>query len=340
MRARWAALLLVPGLLAACVSRAPSINPPGATVLPSPTPTIGPSTAPPPDRSSETPITPSTAPGTESPPGRLVDSTMRDGVRVTLTLEGEPRTAAATWARILIENRGTRGVRWAGGGCGDPGEISIDLRPAFAAGRAWPGLLGRFKILALGGGRFENPAAGSYVGEALFGRSDVACPNDLKIETLAAGGSLSSRAGWTGRFGFPGVPAPTGAAVVTGSFSFIGIDGAVGPDVTDVRPTEVRIPTTIVGVADRPAPLSPALAVDAALGDPEFGAWVQAVPEASWINPSVDLTDGAWTIGLFRYGKKGELDLFGAVTIGPGNGGVKCASKTRLNGSTSKYGKC
>jgi hypothetical protein len=61
--------------------------------------------------------------------------------------------------------------------------------------------------------------------------------------------------------------------------------------------------------------LSPALAIDAALGDPQFAAWIVAVPETSWINPSVDLGDGTWTIGLFRNGPNGELDLFGAVTI-------------------------
>jgi len=267
--------------------------------------------------STDAPATPPADPGTESPTELLVDSVTRDGVRVTLTLEGEPRTAAASWARILIENLGARGVRWAGGGCGDPGDIAIDFRAAFAAGRAWPGLLGRFKVLALGGGRFQNPAAGRYMGEALFGRSDVACPDDLRIETLRAGAALSLRAGWTGLFGVPGVPAPTGPAVVTGSFPFIGIAGVVGRDVTDVRAIEVPIPTTIAGAADRPAPLSPALAIDAALGDPQFAAWVQAVPESSWINPSVDLADGAWTIGLFRNGPNGELDLFGAVTVDP-----------------------
>jgi hypothetical protein len=236
---------------------------------------------------------------------------------VTLALEGEPRTADVTWANIRIENLGARGVRWAGGGCGDPGAIAIDFSAAFAPGRAWPGLLGRFKTLALGGGRPPQPAAANYVGEAFFGRSDVACPDILRIEQLAAGDSLSMRAGWTGLFGVPGVPAPTGRAVVTGSFPFIGIAGVIGRDVTDARPIEVRIPTTIAGAADQPVPLSPALAIDAALGDPQFAAWVQAVPESSWINPYVDLADGAWTIGLFRYGPNGELDLFGAVTLDP-----------------------
>jgi hypothetical protein len=264
----------------------------------------------------DAPATPSTDPGTESPPELLVDSVTREGVRVTLALEGEPRSAEVTWVSIRIENLGAKGVRWAGGGCGDPGAIAIDFRAAFAPGRAWPGLLGRFKTLALGDARFPNPAAAGYVSEKLFGRS-VACPDILRIEQLAAGDSLLMRAGWTGLFGVPGVPAPTGPAVVTGSFPFIGIAGVIGRDVTDVRPIEVRIPTTIVGAADGPPPLSPALAIDAALGDPQFAAWVQAVPESSWINPSVDLADGAWTIGLFRYGPNGELDLFGAVTLDP-----------------------
>src|SRR5262245_39046568 len=71
-------------------------------------------------------------------------------LRVTLTLEEPPRNDAITWASVTIENIADRGVRWAGGGCGDWGATFIDLSKAFAFGRLdWPGRLGSFKKQAI-----------------------------------------------------------------------------------------------------------------------------------------------------------------------------------------------
>ncbi len=241
-----------------------------------------------------------------------METATRDDVRLTLALDGPPRVDAASWATLEIENLGASGVRWAGGGCGDPGSISIDLRPAFAPGRDWPGLLGRFKAAGLGDG-FENPAAAFYVAADRFGQ-DIACAASLQVEELAPGATLELRAGWDGTFGGARAHAPTGPVVVTAAFAFIGIAGEVANEDTDTDPIEVHIQTTVAGVAGA-APLSPALAIDAALADPQFAAWVQASPEDRWINPSIDLLDGAWSVGLFRLGAGAQLDLYGAVTI-------------------------
>jgi hypothetical protein len=63
-------------------------------------------------------------------------------------------------------------------------------------------------------------------------------------------------------------------------------------------------------------PLVPALAIDAALADPQFAAWVEAEPESTWINPDVTLIEGTWHVGLFRNGP-GDQTLYGSVTVAP-----------------------
>ncbi len=248
-----------------------------------------------------------------SPPASvapLVATTTRDGVRVTLTLDGPPRSGELSWATIRIENQGAAGVRWAGGGCGDPGSIFIDVRQAFDPGREWPGLFGRFKTVALGMGGFGDPTNVGYEDASRIGRN-VACPASLSIEEQAPRAELSMRAGWDGSI--QGAAAPPGPATVTGWFPFIGIAGLAAPNETDTKPITVAIETSVTGDGRAGAVLSPALVIDAALADPQFAAWVQAAPEATWINPELTVIEGVWHVGLFRRDR--QTDLYGAVMV-------------------------
>ena len=86
------------------------------------------------------------------------------------------------------------------------------------------------------------------------------------------------------------------------------------PNVTDAQPIVATVRTRVVGDG-RAHPLSPALAVDAALSDPEFAEFVLAAPEATWVNPHLVLTDdGSWAVGLF-HDRGGGLVSFGVVTV-------------------------
>jgi hypothetical protein len=264
-------------------------------------------------------------PSTPSSPPPVTKATTQHDIRVTLALEGPPVSAARSFISATVENLGTRAVRWRGGGCDDPVGTWIDVTGAFAPGREWSGLLGRFKSQALDEG--PNPNQGSYEAESRLtepGQIQIACPASLRVNQLEPRGVLRIRAAWGGMIGDQ-VPAPAGPAVVTTSFPYIGVAGMVPNERTDADPISVRIETRVQpspaasssgGRASGPDPLAPALVIDAALADPQFAAWVKAAPEATWINPHVVLLDGRWHIGLFVTGAN-ELETFGEVTVAP-----------------------
>jgi hypothetical protein len=115
---------------------------------------------------------------------------------------------------------------------------------------------------------------------------------------------------WDGKFN--GHPAPTGRATVVAIFPFIGLEGLVSPDEFETTPVRASIATEING-SNSDARISQGQAIDAALGDAQFAAFVNEAPEGSWINPDVSLIDGTWHVGLFR--TKGELDINGYVLV-------------------------
>jgi len=219
------------------------------------------------------------------------------------------------WASIRIENTGDGVVRWAGGGCGEAGGIVIDALAAVPQGKLdWPGRLGSFKRQALGldGAVGGAPMNVGYVPESRIGKN-IVCTADLRIERLGPGETLAYRAGWDGQLG--NGPAPAGPATVSATFPFIGIEGEVDPSAFDPAILiEASIKTTIVG-AGVPSAMPLALAVDAALADEQFAAWVDVAPEDTWINPNIVFQDGLWSVGLFRMGNAVQMEMYGEVKV-------------------------
>ena len=257
-------------------------------------------------------------PAVDIPPAQSASvsaSSERDLVRITLGLEGAPISGSRTWADARIENLGRRAVEWTAP-CQIPVSITIDLRSAFASGRQWAGRIGRFKTRALGGDGFDNPVAGSYVEASLLRRAaggPVACPVGGHGTPLEPGAVLDVRAGWDGLIA-PGPAAPPGPAVVTASFPFLGWVGAVDDSVMETRPIEVAVQTVVAAGQGEP-PLAPGLAIDAAIADPQFFAWVESTQESGSINPSLTFRDGLWAIGLFRAGSDGVTTVYGEVSV-------------------------
>ena len=252
---------------------------------------------------------------TSPAPSPIIASRTTESIRVTLTLEGPPRTAAASWASMTVENVGDRAIRWAGGGCGDPGGVFIDFARVVAAGRAdWPEPLARFKREALGPAGTSGLLKLGYTAESRW-QTNVACPAVLRIETIAPGQVLSMRAGWDGTY--EGARAPTGPATVEAMFPVIGVAGVVPDTEFDSHPVGVSIPTQIVGESGAPV-LSPALAIDAALADPDFANWVSTGGANRWINPDVARIGETWVIGLFKYRIGSTTDVvYRGVVVDP-----------------------
>jgi hypothetical protein len=258
--------------------------------------------------------TPAT-PAVSRAPDAATATAQRDGVRVTLTLEGEPVTGAISWARVHVVNLAAEPARWGSDGCDLPARVTLDLGAAFASGRQWPGLLGRFKNLALKSGA-EAPTTAWYIEEALYARSlheeAVLCTAGLAIHELAPGDSLDMRAAWDGKIS--GWAAPVGPAVVEASFPFVGLKGDLAESDVEIRPISVRLETRVAGSATG-IQLSPAVAIDAALADPGFAAFVQAAPEDTWEGEGVSVIEGRWWVSLARYGAGDRSVVVGESVI-------------------------
>jgi hypothetical protein len=242
----------------------------------------------------------------------MVASETHESIRLTLTLEGPPRSNEPSWASVRIDNVGDRGIRWAGGGCGDPGSIDIDLGEVFPVGRSdWPEPLARFKREALGPANGNGLLRVVYTADARW-KTQVVCPADLRIETLDAGAHLDLRAGWDGMY--EGSPVPTGPATVTATFPVMDQqDGPIG-DSFATHGVAVAIRTAIGGDGGVAA-IAPALLVDAALADPEFAAWVSAGPVDRWINPDIARIGDTWQVGLFKTDADGTSERYRGVVI-------------------------
>ncbi len=245
-------------------------------------------------------------------PSAAVASETHESIRITLTLEGPPRSGAASWASVRIDNVGDRGIRWAGGGCDDPGSIDVDLGEVFPAGRSdWPEPLARFKREALGPGNGNGLLRVGYTAEARW-ETQVACPAVLRIETLDAGAHLDLRAGWDGTY--EGSPVPIGPASVTATFPVMDVqDGPIGSSIAS-HAVAVALRTAIIGKGGVAA-IAPALLVDAALADPEFAAWVTAGPVDRWINPDIAHLGDTWQVGLFKMDAGGAAEQYRGVVI-------------------------
>jgi hypothetical protein len=238
------------------------------------------------------------AAGTRAP-DVATTSVARDGVVVSLALEGQPVSGSRSWARVRIANVGAEPIIWGKALCDVPASVTIDLRTAFDPGREWPGLLGRFKVAALNAAA-QNPVAGNYVEEGVLARASgntILCPAGFSSAQLNPRAALEMRAAWDGRVA--DAPAPPGRAVVSAAFGFMGVAGEVPAGSIDTHPIVAQLAVDVQGDGTG-SRLAPGLAIDAALADPEFSAFVLASPEATWVNPDVAVIEGNWWIGLFR----------------------------------------
>ena len=259
-----AALVLVPFLLAAC----------GGTASPSPVPG---------------------SPDPGSPEPQPIAVAHHDGVRVTLSLDGAPLLSGQrSWATVTVENLLPVAILWQGGGCDFVATITASLDPPVRPdpGRAWDGLAARFKELA--GGGVDPLAVTAFMDERFVDKGQVACTADLRINELEPGGRLVMRAAWDGEAG--GVPVGARRTTITASFPYMGPKAGGDPFAAELRPIESKLQVAVVdGGVHR---VSPAQAIDAALGDARFAQWLASSDFATWQGVGIEVDGGSYGVGL------------------------------------------
>jgi hypothetical protein len=209
-----------------------------------------------------------TAPSLEPGPSAVAE---RDGIRVSLTLDRAALPAGdRTLAVVTVENTTPERRLYQGGGCDFLASIDIataaEVQPA--VGQRWPGTAGRFKDLL-------NPtpgpsSQGMFVDERFVEPTRIVCTADLGVNELSAGQRLEMRAIWNGEVN--GVVAAPGPARVTASFPYLGQPAGPDPFANAPQPIQAVIDVDVVDTGVRL--LSPGQAIDAALGNAEFGAWL------------------------------------------------------------------
>jgi hypothetical protein len=294
MRAGWAAFLLIVSLVGACVSRAPSVEPP--------VPSVGPPTASPATSAASKPSTDPTSAPTHPANLGLIATADLDGVRLTIELERNPMPAGEpTWIDKTFTNTGLDPVTYYP--CGESVSVSgliadLPWRP----GRRLPDPAKAWKeyLISVQGVR-TNDRYVLFLPQGLDGSSS-GCGDIGYTKSLAAGATIHERARWDGFAYRQLAPPPTARIDLVGTFEFDRGDPLAEHPPEERRTLEVHLETWISGLPD--AFLDPAEAADIALTDPRLTA-VLASRHLHNGNESVvrfDPVAGVYQIGMLESG--------------------------------------
>lgn len=245
------------------------------------------------------------------------------------------RDASATTSAVIsatVTNVSSRAITYQSSGCGLPVTVQLEVPvPNGSAGVAQTRLASVFKqyVLSQGLGPRGLPAL-EPVAEP-FGPTCPKVPTDL---ILNPGQSTSGSATWTKDF-TPDVPVAPGQLTATITFNYdplpipkpatvspsSGADGLRPPPpmvVEQYRQLTTALGVVIVGDTSVAPAISASEAVDAALRDPSFSAWLLQQPQASWINANLYLDTRGWHVELFV-----QPRAFALVVLDPTDGTIR-----------------
>lgn len=230
----------------------------------------------------------------------------RDGVVVTILLDHSPLTSGElSTAVVTVENQGRQTRIWQGGRCNLPVAVWVDTAADVSApvGRDWPGAAGHLKDLVLPD---STPGRrGTFVVAPIVDASTALCPASRGVNQLAPGRRLQLQATWGGEVN--GVTAPAGLAVVTASFAYLGSGPVHDPSPVD-EAIQARVSVDVA--APRARLLGPGEAIDAALANPAFAAWVAgAGASSSWQGAHLQPVDGAYVVMLAVRNREGRATV-------------------------------
>jgi hypothetical protein len=224
-----------------------------------------------------------------------------DGVRLRLDLDRATiKPGQIVWATVTIENTNDHEITWVGGGCNVPGRVTAIVPTIADYGRNWTEYLFAElkKRLVIG---VTSSGWVPFLDEASWAQraGGRACTADIRPIQMAPRAKLVTRFVWDGMLR-PGDPAPSGRLDITAALDMDDRILMVGKSVSATAPLDLT-----GGAATR---VSPARAVDAALEEGRFAAWVRshARPDSYGQQTAYDVegavqADGdVWVIKAFK----------------------------------------
>jgi hypothetical protein len=226
-----------------------------------------------------------------------IASVEQDGIRLTLALDREATTfGERVWADVTVENIGSDVVIWGHSStCTWPAGVwlSAAVEPPPIGRTDWPGDQGVLKnitVSARSTDLYFTPEA-----FADFEENGGGCTSDLVGDEIQPVERLSDRFAWDTR-GQGGMPPPGGRYVAESTFFYMG-RGTVPPE---ARPDEHQVTIRVALDVEPPARdyLSPGLALDLLLADPEFIQQLAANPRERWTGADLSWDDERWIMEL------------------------------------------
>ena len=230
--------------------------------------------------------------------------TVRDDIRVEIEVQRNPLPAGEpSWIKATVTNDGTTDVTWFHDGCANPVSTWGRSHVPWRMGMTHAEQAEMFKAYGLGGWLQDPPdphASFSFVREERLHVGPTGCADIGISDTIEPGDSITETRWWSG------FANPTRALPLAGPVTILGHAGYYwrGDEPEDItsQAIELELDAWIVGGkgAER---LSPAEAVDAALADPAFLAYLDTQNIANgraqivWYDAELD----RWEIGVMPW---------------------------------------
>jgi len=280
----------------------------GPSVIGTPFPSPSPEAPSNSGRLSAEPSTPAPSTPTSPSPSAPLDlarvAVEEHDVRVEVELQRNPLPAGEpSWVKVRVTNEGQSNLTWFHDGCAEPVFVHGVSAVAWSMGEEHEGQAARFKTSALGGHIAAAPDSHgvlSFVVKERLHMGSVGCADIGISETIEPGESVRSTRWWSG-FTDPHRALPAAGPATIRGFAAYYRRGKESTDLAD-HVIELELDAWIISDAAA-ARLSPAQAVDAALSDPTFAAYVetQAIAngraEITWYDADRDL----WEIGVMPW---------------------------------------
>jgi hypothetical protein len=208
--------------------------------------------------------------------------------------------------------------------------MTVELRiPAEPAGREWEGIAAEFKRFALDHGQGTPMESSTRGPQQTFAR-DEPCHGEPDHEaeqsasaaaSIPAGGTYTTTLTWSAEL-VAGVPAPPGEYPF--SIRVLYDPQEVGNGMIKADTLEVEGPIVVLA-GEEDGAISPGEALDVALGDAAFAAWLDEQPARSWENANLFLQPGGvntapaipevpyWDVELFRTPRNWAIVLVDAI---------------------------